>query len=260
MKFIAKRPEPGCLTSFNHDNPYSVGSHNAQWGLLKALPEYQTQIVDPLLFDQGHLCAYCENSILRRDGIGGIQDIGIEHFHPKSSNEGGHPWVSRWSNLFAVCLGGSNANVVDPDERFGDPEKELSCDKKKENKVLDETILNPLQIPSEYCLFTFHRSNGKLSVNGENCRAAGVDVNLVEQSIEELNLNAVRLCRARSRVLTEVNNLIRKLVEEGSTLAEAREKMARVRLVKKENTYFPFFTACRSYLGAGVEKILLIEH
>ncbi|WP_319498112.1 retron system putative HNH endonuclease [uncultured Cohaesibacter sp.] len=261
MKRIDKQAVPNFLQEFADRHPYVVGKHREIWDELRNQGSYQAEIVDRLLDDQGHLCAYCENSIFRRNGAGGIQDIAIEHFHPKSSTQDNHPWALDWNNLFAVCLGGSNIHVHDPDDRFGveDDEgvrrKELTCDKAKGEEILDGKILNPLSIPNSPSLFKVKRSSGMLEADENNCLALGVSKDEVTASIESLNLNARRLCRARSKTLDEISKMLVKL-QERYGLAEAAEKIAIIRFRKTDGKLFPFFTACRSYLGNSAEKII----
>ncbi|MDE1167184.1 MAG: TIGR02646 family protein [Pseudomonas sp.] len=254
MKNVSKQAEPEFVTEFNLQNPYDGSSHKHHWNSFKGCEAYQSEVVDRLLLDQGFLCAYCEIDIYRRDGYGGIQDIGVEHFHPKSSFANQVPWVTKWSNLFAVCLGGSNGAVHEPDVRYGAPD--LTCDKKKEDKVLDGLIMFPLTVPAAPCLFTVSRTTGELGVNADACSHAGVEVELVERTISELNLNAERLRKARAETLKFVSNRLIEEVKAGKTVEEARQIVARARLLPREGKYFRFFTASRAYLGTVADEVL----
>jgi uncharacterized protein (TIGR02646 family) len=254
VKSISKQPEPAFVREFNENTPYDGINHNQHWGAFKDQDGYQSEVVDRLLADQGFLCAYCEIDIYRRDGVGGIQDIAVEHFHPKSSCEGSTAWVTQWSNLFAVCLGGSNKAVHEPSVRYSAPD--LTCDKKKKNTVLDGKILNPLSTPSSPCLFKVKRSTGELVVNLEACANSGIDADLVECTINELNLNAARLKAARHDILNRVVDALVKLRKSGKTVPEAQNIVARARLIRVDEKYMPFFTACRAYLGSEAENVL----
>lgn len=112
LKIIEKQVEPNFINSFNVSDPYDGINHRAHWEKLKNQNDYQTEVVDRLLEDQGFLCAYCEIDIYRRDGVGGIQDIGVEHFHPKSSFKDAIAWVTEWNNLLAVCLGSGPIDIL----------------------------------------------------------------------------------------------------------------------------------------------------
>ncbi|HEP9213911.1 TPA: hypothetical protein VDV30_001394 [Pseudomonas aeruginosa] len=104
--------------------------------------------------------------------------------------------MTKWDNLFAVCLGGSNSAVHEPEVRYGAPD--LTCDKKKENKILDGLILFPLEIPLAPCLFTVSRATGELGVNEAACMESSVEVDVVDRTIAELNLNSGRLKKSSS--------------------------------------------------------------
>jgi len=254
LKKVSKQVEPLFVTEFNQDNLYDGSSHKQYWDFFKSFGEYQSEVVDRLLSDQGHLCAYCEIDIYRREGFGGVQDIGVEHFHPKSSFARNIPWVTKWDNLFAVCLGGSNAAVHDPEVRYGAPD--LTCDKKKENKILDGLILHPLSVPGTPSLFTVSRTTGELGVNEKNCLTSGIAAALVERTITELNLNSTRLQAARAETLEIISNALVAQVNMGKTPEEARQIVARARLTLREGKYFRFFTAVRAYLGNEAEVVL----
>ena len=254
MKRFEKQCEPEFIKNFKVENPYDGISHKAHWNKFKEQNGYQTEVVDRLLEDQGFLCAYCEIDIYRRDGFGGIQDIGVEHFHPKSSFKDAIAWVTEWSNLFAVCLGGSNSAVHDADMRYGAPD--LTCDKNKGDKILDGMILNPLFAPQAPLLFKVSRTNGEIGVNIEACAIAGVDAEHALRTIQELNLNADRLKKARRDTLNEVANALILQVQNGRPLSEARQKISAVRLSRANGRYLRFFTACRSYLGKEAEIFL----
>lgn len=254
MKKVSKQDEPQFVAEFNRLNPYDGKSHKQHWDSFKAYAGYQEEVVDRLLVDQGCLCAYCEIDIYRRDGFGGVQDIGVEHFHPKSSFANNIPWVTKWDNLFAVCLGGSNSAVHDPEVRYGAPD--LTCDKKKENKILDGLILCPLGVPSAPSLFSVSRITGELGVNAAACLTSGVEVALVERTILELNLNSDRLQKARTYTLKIISDALVAQVKIGKTPEEARQIVARARLTPRNGRYFRFFTAARAYLGNEAEVVL----
>ncbi|HEJ2384157.1 TPA: TIGR02646 family protein [Pseudomonas aeruginosa] len=247
MKNVTKQGEPGFVTVFNQSNPYDGVSHRQHWDDFRAEPDYQVEVVDRLLVDQNYLCAYCEIDIFRRDGVGGIQDIGVEHFHPKSSFANGISWVTKWDNLFAVCLGGSNSAVHEPEVRYGAPD--LTCDKKKENKILDGLILFPLEIPLAPCLFTVSRATGELGVNEAACMESSVEVDVVDRTIAELNLNSGRLKKARADTLKIISDALIAQMKVGKSADEARQIVAQARLTPKDGRHFRFFTAARAYLG-----------
>lgn len=261
MKRIDKEECPALLSEFIEEFPYVVGKHAVLWNKLRDHPLYQCEVVDRLLFDQGHLCAYCENSIYRATGEEGLQDIGVEHFHPKSSAQDDHHWVTDWANLFAVCLGGSNPYVLEPNLRCGGVgvdgtrKAELTCDKRKGEDVLDDLILKPTQIPTELNLFRVSRSTGEISVHEPNCESLGVDPEKVSRTIDKLNLNANRLCLARKGIL---GNVSKKMVElrRSMTVSEAARKISNVRFKASGGRLYPFYTACRAFLGRAADDVI----
>jgi uncharacterized protein (TIGR02646 family) len=254
LKRVDKQDEPEFIKSFNEKNVYDGVKHKEYWDKFKSEPDYQAEVVDRLLDDQGFLCAYCEIDIYRRDGVGGIQDIGVEHFHPKSSFKDNIAWVTKWSNLLAVCLGGSNNAVHDPDVRYGAPD--LTCDKKKADAILDSVILHPLHMPEAPLLFKVSRTSGELGVDTEACVIAGIDAELAQCTISQLNLNADRLKKARRDTLNDVANALIEQVKKGRSPTEARQIIAKARLTRSNGRYLRFFTACRSYLGKEAEVVL----
>ena len=243
MKNIDKQCEPEFVKKFNLDYPYDGHNHRAHWQSFKDQAEYQEQVVNRLLADQGNLC------------VGGTQDIGVEHFHPKSSYKDSVPWVTEWRNLLVVCLGGSSISVHDPDERYGAPD--LTCDKKKADTILDEVILNPLFLPNLPAFFKASRVSGEISVNLNACNVANLDPELVRNTINELNLNSGRLMKARQTTLSQITDKLLDLVnKEGKSLPEARQIVAKARLLRTDGKYFRFYSACRSYLGKDAEIVL----
>lgn len=248
MKRIAKGPEPESLARYRRTRP------DSNWQQFKKsdkerLRELRNRIHD----EQGGLCAYCEIDLIPLKSRGAA-DSRVEHFHPKSDKKGGKNWNLEWRNLLGCCHGGSRPNVADAKSRYTSPDH--SCDVPKGDRNLDSRILNPLNIPAFPALFDFTRQ-GVMSVNVENCQAAGIKKGLAEGSISHLRLNAQRLKRMRSAELNEINQTIADMVAAGVPIEGAREKMAKALLRKDKQGNWPkFFSAIRAYLGSAAEKQL----
>lgn len=189
---------------------------------------------------------------------GALDDCRIEHFHPKSKRELGEPnWGLEWSNLLAVCCGGNQSKVVEPEHRFNTEKKSYSCDVPKDDKILDAIIFNPLDLPYPN-IWRFYRSTGQMDVSTNVCETQGVDIEMARQTIEELNLNSPRLMRARKMILEDINSRITERVGRGLTIEQARSSLAASVLRKNRSGDWPsFFSATRFYLGQQAEAVLV---
>ncbi|MDO8844772.1 retron Ec78 anti-phage system effector HNH endonuclease PtuB [Methylicorpusculum sp.] len=247
MKKVQKGAEPKLLES------YRIGNPGNSWSQYRRNTDRRDQIYDQLRSDQGGLCAYCEID-LKPKNASEAADFRVEHFHPKSDISTSHNWHLDWQNLLACCHGDSRPDVVDAGSRFANPH---SCDVPKGENDWDNLIFNPLHLPAYPCLFQFNRSDGSISVNVANCNNADVDITKAQATIDNLNLDGVRLRNLRKPVLNQLNLQLRILVESGYTVDDARNRLAQAALKKDNNTHWPaFFSAIRDYLGAAAEKQL----
>lgn len=248
MKKINKSPEPAGLSGWRERNKKS------HWNGFKKDKRAYQEVQARVKSDQGGLCAYCEID-LRAKTDGTLDDFRIEHFHPKSDDSSDHNWHLDWQNLLGCYHGGSQRNVVDASTRFSSPDH--SCDVPKENKNLDNVILNPLYIPASPSLFKFKRSDGSIHVNEDTCQAAGIDINKAKVTIDELHLSTNRLNQLRRSKLNALVDQFRGLVEQGLTQEQARSRLARAHLKKNDDNNWPaFFSAIRDYLGQSSEAQL----
>ncbi|MCF6362018.1 MAG: TIGR02646 family protein [Gammaproteobacteria bacterium] len=188
-----------------------------------------------------------------------MADLRVEHFHPKSDNL--QPitinWHLEWTNLLACCHGGSNSNVIDAAERHTSPDH--SCDVPKGNHDWDNTILNPLHLPASPPAFKYQRIDGAIQVDEHNCGVAGVDPVKAQVTINYLRLDAERLRNLRKGELNRINDLLRKEIQNGLTVPEARKRLAEALLQKNDHHHWPkFFTAIRCYLGSAAEDQLRV--
>jgi uncharacterized protein (TIGR02646 family) len=252
MKKVSKGIEPPLLENYRTEKPINT------WEQFKRSKSRREETQNQLIADQGGLCAYCEIDLLQGSGSD-EPDFRVEHFHPKSDETTSHNWHLDWRNLLGCCHGGSQRNVTDAANRF--TSHESSCDVPKGNKNLDAVILNPLDVPAFPRLFSCSRSNGRLSLELENCNAANVSAVKAQNTIDELNLDAVRLRRLRKVVLDQLNDQMQTLVAAGLSIGDARTRLARMNLEKNPLGHWPkFFTSIRGYLGNEAEMQLRNIH
>lgn len=212
LKRINKTLEDQFLTNFKAQNPNGTWDdfRNHEQGVLyKRLKQH-------ICNDQMYLCAYCEINL----DCENEHEIKVEHFKSKSgSPPGGINWHLEWSNLLAVCLGGTNEG-----DDYQLPVN-LSCDSYKshyedKNKIIDKDwtgkILLPLTLSDAHNLFNFDKGTGRLLPNEACCNSISIDgkpatetLEIVNKTIEVLNLNCSRLNNARMKLLFIFNKCAR---------------------------------------------------
>ena len=157
--------------------------------------------------------------------------------------------------MLACCLGGKQKEVVDADDRHTNPH--LRCGALKDDSNFDDVILNPLHIPATPRLFDFQRTTGQILVNEAHCQTATVDLAKAQATIDQLNLDGSTLRNLRSTHLSFANIKLRRYVNDGLTVEEARDRLASALLCKDSSGNWPkFFTALRCYLGQSAETHL----
>lgn len=253
MKKVIKGDEPPLLIA------YRTGKPNFTWNQCKKNRDRISEIQEYLRRDQGGICAYCEIDLLKRNVESEESDFQVEHFHPKSDQSTPHNWGLDWDNMLACCLGGKSKKVVDADNRHTNPN--LRCGALKDDNDWDDIILNPLHLQHSPLIYHFHRTTGEISVNEENCRLAGVEIEKAQATIDNLNLKGERLNRLRKERLAHANKRLQALVATGMTVDDARQKLALATMKKDSNDCWPkFFSALRCYLGkAAEEQLIAIE-
>lgn len=254
MKKISKSPPPNALTNFALANP--TASWEADFRNHNASQDYKA-VRRLMIDDQGGICGYCECQIA---GLSEHKQR-VEHFHDKSDQNGvsEHNWGLDWQNVFAVCLGGSDA-----DREIHPLPGNLSCDSHKNHlkssfgEAPEGYVLNPLAIPASPCLFKFDKRTGELKPDVVNCAHVRVPDNrfgtvqeLVENTIKVLNLNCPRLTAQRLEVLNAYNSAV-KIVRSRND-QHGFSKLAR----QWFNRRWPaFFTTRRLLLGDHAETYL----
>lgn len=207
MKRINKSLHPNTLSLFYASQP------SDSWDDFRNHLQSQSydQLKELIFQDQGGLCGYCEDSLLHLDKT----KRQIEHFHDKSDKDQSVTnWALDWNNVFGVCNGGA-----DQGEYFPTP-RNLSCDGYK-NHILksphtEGVYINPLDMPY-LPIFNFNKATGFLEPNALICQTLqiyrpnnyGSFTELVQKTIDVLNLNCDRLVRKRLAVLHEYNRLIK---------------------------------------------------
>lgn len=260
MKRVIRLDEPAELTGYRADNP--VGTWEQMRADAAGREAYEA-VRRKLLDGQGSLCGFCEIGLHDIDPL----KCRVEHFHPKSDTSTAHNWALDWQNMIAVCMGGSQRHQQPPHALEPLPEN-LSCDAHKDQMIqthrLDEHcegwIINPLDLPAFPSLFFLEKSTGRLLPDEQACAGIALPGNkhrgtheLVQHTIDMLNLNCARLCEARLRVVWDI--------ERNKKLLRERQVPADQALYRLAERYFrqswpAFFTTIRFCLGTAAEQYL----
>ena len=145
-------------------------------------------------------------------------------------------------------------------KKNGNPWPEnFSCDATKEDRVLDEAILNPLQIPEFPRLFKFLIGDGEMQVDEGACREAGISIERAANTIAELNLNCQRLKDSRAAIIREIEKVKSRarINRRGNVRGQTYEYLISRHLSKRDDGSLPrFFTTRRWALGKSAEVFL----
>ena len=270
MKTIPEGRSPRELEDFVKQHPrgdachswdaFCTGTSNRKKALMRSLYERQKGI-----------CAYCE---IRLDSPDedldeGKRDLQVEHFHPKRDDETSPSqdccWGLYWPNLFAACLGGTQADVRNPCHYCastpGEDNHHCGESNGKGGDILDGTILNPHDIDAKSRLFTFWYADGSrdriyLKPYEEGCRAAGVQAELVQNTIERLNLNCRLLAKLRGGAKAAVEKRIKKFKQSGVGDQEAIKRAVRMAFSTEDGLWPEFFTTLRALYPTAAEDYL----
>jgi len=243
MKRVRKSAAPAVFARIVQSSPC------AKWDdpvVRSARPKIRRQIAS----DQGGLCAYCESKLLEPEP----ERWGIEHFVAKSlTGPSGPNWHLDWNNMLGVCKGGER----DPKPR------ELHCDRyRNASKSIPEDcrgwILNPLELPALPSLFSLDYATGALSPDAAACQTVVIPKNqyptlveLVQSTIDHLNLNCPKLCEKRLVARRAIDDQINRAKTRGKTLDDL------VASFFKDDTNWPeFFTVYLIRLGAPAMSFL----
>ncbi len=269
MKRVCKGNEPVILTSYRKSVPKSTWEQMKDDSFFKGKDAYvdcRTKIAQ----EQEEMCAYCEIHI-NNNPSNTVTTWRVEHFHPKSDTTSSHNWALDWNNMLGVCHGGSQKYVEGSDQYLEPLKKNKSCDTYKNEMIqagklpekCEGWILNPLQLQANLNLFELDKSTGKFEPHVENCESDrqvqviennfGTLEKFVQNTIDMLNLNCDRLCRARLQIIRSIKRDQKQQRKNGFTQEQGLNNLA-----KKYFSYSKkqFFTTFRLYLGATAEEYL----
>ena len=257
MKRALKGAEPPTLINFRRAVPLGTWEqmrNDPHYGGIQAYQDCRHQCIT----DQKGLCAFCEIGIHDEAPL----RCRVEHFHPKSDNTAGHNWALDWQNMLGVCRGGSNPYDPDPEYNKKPTSDNLSCDAYKDQMIKEGKlpqqcegwILNPLRLNAFPSLFRLDKMRGFLHPDPAHCAAEPPIPNnqhatvedLVQHTIDMLNLNCDRLAQGRLRIIRAIEHDKKKQRQFGVT--------AQVGLNNLAQQYFRiqwprFFTTVRLCLG-----------
>jgi len=246
-KCIKSQSEPSCLASFRTAN--SEGT----WDQFRDQDrEGYSSIRDVTRNDQGGLCAYCE---IRLDQ----DNEQIAHFHPKSDTSAPHNWALDWTNLWLACKGGSQTWMANPHHHLPPLPDNLSCDQCAGQRILDDIVLAPHELPAFPRIFRFEQypDRTEIHVDEDPCSEAGIDCARAQQTIDQFNLNCTRLAGARLALHHQLESAIESLRESGVNPHVGFATLAKTHLKKDLNGHWPqFFTLVRWRLGQAAEGYL----
>ncbi|HEY5867733.1 MAG TPA: retron system putative HNH endonuclease [Candidatus Tectomicrobia bacterium] len=248
MKRCAKsQPAPACLSHFR------TMHGAATWEQFREQePECYTQIRDITRRDQGGLCAYCE---LKLDS----DNEQVAHFHPKSDMLTQHNWALTWTNLWLACKGGSQTWMTNPDRYCPPLPDNLSCDECKGDRVVDDLVLAPDEIPAFPRIFRFEQRPDRLDicVDEQACYEASIPVEKAQQTIDAFNLNCSRLAAARLALHRQLEQAIMRLRRRGAHPQAGFTSLVQRHLAQNANGHWPrFFTLVRWRFGQVAESYL----
>ncbi|WP_345862792.1 retron Ec78 anti-phage system effector HNH endonuclease PtuB [Shewanella algae] len=214
MRRIKKSETPNALTIYASENPEGT------WDDFRRSDDVKFKAVKRKIFkEQSYICAYCEIGL-------SVEEVfehhrRVEHFNSKSGwIVGDTPnWHLDWWNVIGVCIGGTDRNAIEnfvmPDNKSCDSFKEhLETNHGKGKKWLGK-IASPLEINLTSDLFNYSLASGKLEVNVDEADLITFLHNdfdksseLLEATLENLNLNCDRLNLARREVHVSFEKLI----------------------------------------------------
>jgi uncharacterized protein (TIGR02646 family) len=264
MKRVLKGREPLALTAYRLAMPigkWDEMKSDAHNGGSQAYQDCRSDLVT----QQKGLCAYCEIDIWDNDPL----KCRVEHFHPKSDVSTQHNWALDWLNMLAVCNGGSNKHIVGGGYYLEPMSQNLSCDAHKDRMIQTKKlaeqcegwILNPLQLAAFPVLFRLEKSTGRLLPDPVACaiypevsnNQHSTVYDLVQHTIDMLNLNCERLIAARLLVIRDIGNNIKKQRNAGFSLQQGMNNLVQQYF---RSQWKAFFTTIRLCLGQPAEVYL----
>ena len=174
-------------------------------------------VLDHLLHEQGHLCAYCMRRIPEKRKLPiGVQGATIEHWFPRNPDSGEDYGQGLDYRNMAVCSGNRGC---------GD-ERNLTCDAKRGN---DKLTVNPCNSKTLHSITYSH--NGKIK---------STDTRIDEDLNERLNLNSevVSLPENRKQVLDALFMNIKEKHPAGDIKPYCRRKLEQIKSMDDDKIPF----------------------
>lgn len=254
MKLINKKIEPRRLRKYRRKHPLGI------WQKVPARLRRHCRY--KCMKQQGNICCYCECS-LHHPTIKNF--CRVEHFHQKSDTvSAGKNWHLDWQNMLAACNGKTDKNKR---KKYPHPNN-LSCDSYKNYLIqtgrlsiqCEGLIMNPLQLAAFPNLFKVDGGSGELKPDDSACSQVLIPGNklattkdLVQNTIDSLNLNCDRLRADRRTVLLFLNQRIAQEKKAGKRPDVALPAIVHQYFSKKWPAYF---TTIRCRLGKYAEDYL----
>lgn len=181
-------------------------------------------VLDALMQEQGHLCAYCMRKIPQTDGA---PPASIEHWAAQSN----HSEKKRldYRNVFAVCSGNRGCGCS----------QNMTCDASKGNQVL---TVNPTT-PSTLIGIKYHSDGRIYSTN----KAVNYDLN----NVLNLNCKSIQLPNSRLKALLSLQKHIKKKCPTGNIQLYC--KRIRDEILLERNQKLPFVGILLWWLGKKIE-------
>lgn len=276
VKYCKKLPEPASLAGYRAENPDAKWDEMRNDHLHDGIRAAQ-EIKVTLIKGQRCLCAYCECQLAADNSDASIQEHKasqrVEHFHPKSLKRPPN-WDLLWTNLWAVCMGGSTQTEEVRSTGLHPLPDNLSCDSFKDHqqqrgRLPDNPagfILAPDEVPAFPRLFSFS-PDGVPEPDIKNCATITITSNryqttheLVSKTIEHFNLGCFRLAERRRIARAQLEKRIEQTRKQnpGKTPREVMDTFARSMFSRNCDRAWPeFFTLIRWRLGDVAEQQLV---
>lgn len=180
--------------------------------------DVKDELLEKLLQEQGHLCAYCMRRIPEERALPvGIPNVTIEHWYPQNpDNEEDVGQDLDYRNMFAVCSGNRGCGE----------ERGLTCDAARKNTPIK---VNPCDANTLHGIT--YTSKGRI-------QSSDPDVNRDLNDVLNLNCEAVSLPENRKRALDELIKDVNKNHATGDISIYCKRKLKQIQAI--EDKKIPF--------------------
>ena len=172
--------------------------------------DVKDEIVEHLLKEQGHICAYCMKPISTNDGVakGGVPSVTIEHWLPRNSKDKKDIGQGlAYGNMLAVCSGNRGCGYKEG----------MTCDAHRGNEPLK---VNPCD--GNTLVGITYTSNGRIQSSDPRINE-DLDINL------NLNCERVSLPENRKQVLEALIDEVNKRHGVGDISLYCERKLEKIR-------------------------------